>query len=115
MWLINNLDVIIGIICLLSVCGFGVYEFVLLGKDKQIEKIKEWLLFAVIQAEQRLGGGTGKVKLRYVYDMFVSKFKVISVLVSFDEFSDMVDEALDIMRDMLKNNEAVKQYVERVD
>ena len=112
MWLINNLDVIIGIICLLIVGGFAVYKFILLGKDKQIIKVKEWLLYAVVQAEQALGNGTGKVKLRFVYDMFVSKFKVISLLVSFDEFSDMVDEALDIMRDMLNNNQAVKQYVE---
>ena len=112
MWLINNLDVIIGIICLVLVAGFGVYQFTLLGKDKQIDKIKEWLLFAVIQAEQQLGGGTGKVKLRYVYDMFVTKFKVISLLISFEDFSFMVDEALDIMRNMLESNEAIKQYVE---
>ena len=113
MWLINNLDVIIGIICLILVGGFAIYKFLLLGKEQQIHKIKEWLLYAVIQAEQALGNGTGKVKLRFVYDMFVSKFKVISLLVSFDEFSGMVDEALDIMRDMLNNNEAVKQYIEK--
>lgn len=113
MWIINNLDVIIGIICLVSVAGFGVYRFALLGKDKQIDKIKEWLLFAVIQAEQQLGGGTGRVKLRFVYDMFVDKFKVISLLISFEDFSLMVDEALDIMRDMLESNEAIKQYVEK--
>lgn len=113
MWIINNLDVIIGIICLVSVAGFGVYQFALLGKDKQIDKIKEWLLFAVIQAEQQLGGGTGRVKLRFVYDMFVDKFKVISLLISFEDFSLMVDEALDIMRDMLESNEAIKQYVEK--
>lgn len=113
MWLINNLDVIIGIICLILVVGFGVYQFALLGKDKQIDKIKEWLLFAVIQAEQQLGGGTGRVKLRFVYDMFVDKFKVISLLISFEDFSLMVDEALDIMRDMLESNEAIKQYVEK--
>ena len=113
MWLINNLDVIIGIICLVLVVGFGVYQFALLGKDKQIDKIKEWLLFAVIQAEQHLGGGTGKVKLRFVYDMFVDKFKVISMLISFEDFSLMVDEALEIMRDMLASNEKVKEYVEK--
>ena len=113
MWIINNLDVIIGIICLVLVAGFSVYQFALLGKDKQIDKIKEWLLFAVIQAEQQLGGGTGRVKLRFVYDMFVDKFKVISLLISFEDFSFMVDEALDIMRDMLESNEAIKQYVEK--
>ena len=44
--------------------------------------------------------------------MFVDKFKVISLLISFEDFSFMVDEALDIMRDMLESNEAIKQYVE---
>lgn len=32
-------------------------------------------------------------------------------MVSFELFSDMVDDALDEMREMLKNNKAVQQLV----
>lgn len=80
---------------------------------KQPKKVKEWLLWAVIQAETTLGGGTGQVKLRAVYDLFVERYKFISFLVSFDTFSKWVDVALDEMRVMLENNVNIKAIVEK--
>jgi small basic protein len=80
---------------------------------KQPKKVKEWLLWAVIQAETTLGGGTGQVKLRAVYDLFVERYKVISFLVSFETFSKWVDVALEEMRVMLENNENVKALVSK--
>lgn len=112
MWLIENIDVIIGIVCLLSISIFSVYKFIQLGKEQQLEKIQEWLLFAVTQAEKELGGNTGQLKLRMVYGQFIDKFKFIALLITFEEFSEMVDNALDIMRNMLSQNNAVKQLVE---
>lgn len=79
---------------------------------KQPKKVKEWLLYAVTLAEKDLGGGTGKIKLRKVYDMFVEKYPVISFLVSFETFSKWVDVALDKMNEMLKENKALKAYVD---
>ena len=78
---------------------------------KQPKKVKEWLLYAVTLAEKDLGGGTGKIKLRKVYDMFVEKYPVVSFLVSFETFSKWVDVALDKMNEMLKENQALKAYV----
>lgn len=112
MFIIKNIDVIIGIIALMVAVGFSIYKFALLGKDKQMDKIKEWLLFAVIQAEKELGGGTGQVKLRYVYSMFIDKFTFVQLLITFEEFSKMVDDALDVMRKMLIDNKDVKELVE---
>ena len=112
MWLIENINVIIGIVCLLSISIFSVYKFIQLGKEQQLEKIQEWLLFAVTQAEKELGNNTGQLKLRMVYGQFIDKFKFIALLITFEEFSDMVDNALDVMRSMLSSNEAVKQLVE---
>lgn len=112
MWIIKNLDILVGIIALLIALGIAIYKFIQSGKEHQITKIKEWLLFAVIQAEKELGGGTGQVKLRYVYDMFVTKFKFVQFLITFEEFSEMVDDSLDIMRGMLSTNNKVKEYVE---
>lgn len=80
---------------------------------KQPKKVKEWLLWAVIQAETTLGGGTGQVKLRAVYDLFVERYKFISMIVSFETFSKWVDVALDEMREMLENNVNVKALVEK--
>ena len=79
--------------------------------ETQRVKVKQWLLWAVMQAEKELGGGTGKLKLRRAYDLFVQRFPAIAIAVSFDTFSAWVDEALEEMRKMLKENKAVKEIV----
>jgi hypothetical protein len=73
--------------------------------------IREWLLMAVTEAEKELGDGTGQLKLRYVYDLFVTRFPWAAKVVSFSTFSALVDEALVEMREMLDKNAAVKMYV----
>ena len=78
---------------------------------KQPKKVREWLVYAVTLAEKDLGGGTGKIKLRKVYDMFVDKYPIISFFVSFETFSKWVDVALDTMNEMLKDNKNLKAYI----
>lgn len=78
---------------------------------KQPAKIKEWLVWAVSQAEKDLGSGTGQIKLRKVYDMFVTKYRIISLFVTFDIFSQWVDAALDVMREMISTNPKVENYI----
>lgn len=68
------------------------------------QKVLNWLVWAVGQAEQEFGGGTGQLKLRSVYNMFVQRFPNMSLIISFKRFSELVDGALDIMREMLKND-----------
>ena len=109
--IIKNMGLIIGTIILIALAGLTIKEFVELGKEKQLEKVKEWLLYACIMAEKKLGGGTGKVKLRYVYDLFVEKFSFLKLLVTFEQFSEMVDEALVKMREMLEKNPNVAMLV----
>ena len=109
--IIKNMGLIIGIIILIALVGLTIKEFIELGKEKQLEKVKEWLLYACIMAEKKLGGGTGQVKLRYVYDLFVEKFSFLKLLVTFEQFSGMVDEALVKMREMLEKNPNVAMFV----
>lgn len=111
--MMENIAVIIGICCVIGVIGFGIYQFIKLEKDKQLEIVKEWLLLAVVEAEKKLGGGTGQIKLRYVYDMFIEKFKFLALMITFEQFSIMVDTALDKMRLMLSSNKKLKDYVEK--
>lgn len=79
------------------------------------KNIKEWLLYAVIEAEKGLGSKTGKIKLRQVYDWFIGTYPVISKIVSFKTFSSLVDTALEEMKEILASNETIKQYVEGVE
>ena len=88
-----------------------IVNFCKAGQAQQIQMISEWLLLAVVQAEKELGGGTGEIKLRYVYDKFIQKFDKMAKVISFEQFSSMVDVALDKMRDMLSSNTQLANYV----
>lgn len=93
---------LISIISMLAVLAIAaVYNFVKMGRAQQLNKVKQWLLYAVVEAEKELGSKTGQLKLRYVYNLFVSKFKMLSYIISFETFSMLVDEALDEMKDMI--------------
>ena len=114
-FIINNWYIIVAVIAVLVVAGVAVYRYFGLPSDTQLAKAREWLLWAVTEAEKELGGGTGKLKLRQVYDLFVTRFPWLANTVSFELFSSLVDDALDEMRDMLDKNEAVKAFVNRED
>lgn len=91
--------------------GYTVYVFLKMPSDKQLNKVREWLLYAVTMAEKKLGGGTGQIKLRYVYDMFVTRFTWLASVITFEMFSIMVDEALDKMKTMIESNTAMQELV----
>ena len=80
-------------------------------QKNQLHKVREWLLYAVTMAEKELGSGTGKLKLRYVYDLFLTKFPWLARFVTFEMFSELVDKALEEMRPMLEQNEKVSELV----
>ena len=78
---------------------------------EQRKKVKEWLLLAVTEAEKELGSGTGQLKLRYVYDLFLQRFPAVAKRISFETFSYWVDRALIDMREMLSKNKAIYRMV----
>ena len=110
-----NVDIIINIALIMIFAGGAIIagvKFYKLGREKKLEMISEWLLLAVVQAEKELGSGTGQIKLRYVYDLFMVKFKYFAMLISFEQFSNMVDEALNKMKTMLSSNENLQSYID---
>lgn len=110
-WLTEYWWLIVVIIAAVAVGGTAIYSFIKLPSSKQIEAVKEWLLYWVLQAEASLGGGTGKIKLSMVYDAFVQRFPWLAKMVSFETFSLMVDEVLEKMRAMLQSNPALLETV----
>ena len=101
-------SVIVAIACMIVflACKFiGVIN----GLDE--EQVAEWLKWAVAKAEAELGSGTGQLKLRYVYDMFVQRFGFAAKFVSFDLFSVWVDNALDWFNDQLLKNYNIRELI----
>lgn len=95
-------EIIISIIMLLMT-GFIALQF---------KSFKEWLVWGVTEAESYLGSGTGQLKLKYVYNLAITRFPLITKLISFNMFSKLVDFSLIRMREMLENNEMIKKALE---
>lgn len=110
-FIITYWAVIVAVIAILAVAGMAIRHYFGLPSTEQMDKIREWLVWAVTSAEKELGGGTGKLKLRRVYDLFVTRFPWLAKSVSFEVFSLLVDDALEDMRKMLENNMAVRAIV----
>ena len=112
-WLIENWFLLVAIAAALGVSVLAVYRFFGLPTEKQREKVKEWLIWACIEAERALQSGTGQLKLRQVYDMFCSvpAFTWVAKLISFELFSEWVSDALVTAKEMMINNKALAEYV----
>lgn len=113
--LIENWPVLAAGLAVLVAAGLGIYRFVGLPTQEQLDKVRKWLLWAVTEAEKELGSGTGELKLRQVYDLFVVRFPWLAKVISFDLFSALVDEALEEMRELLDTNQAVSAFVNGAD
>ena len=112
-WLIENWMVVFGLAVAVILAVLVVYRFFGLPTEKQVEKIKEWLIWACIEAERALQSGTGQLKLRQVYDMFcaVPAFTWVAKIISFELFSDWVSDALATAKEMMISNKALAEYV----
>ncbi len=112
-WLVENWFLVIALAAGLGMVIYAVYRFAGLPTEKQVSKIKEWLIWACIEAEKELQSGTGQLKLRQVYDMFcaVPAFSSAAKIISFETFSEWVKEALKTAKEMLSKNTKLAVYV----
>lgn len=94
-------NIIIGVILAVIVIGGGIY----------INGFKNWLVWAVTEAETMFGSKTGQLKLRYAYELAVERFPILAKFIPFALFSKFVDGALDIMRDMIENNKNIADAI----
>lgn len=110
--LIDYWAIILALIVMLAFIVIAIINFMQKPSAIQIANIKEWLRFAVTEAERDLGSGTGQLKLRKVYDMALSKYPLLIRFVRFEQFSEWVDDALKWMREQLTTNPNVESYVQ---
>ena len=94
-------DIILAVILAVVVIGGGIC----------IGGFKNWLVWAVSEAESLFGSKTGKLKLRDVYDLAIERFPIVAKFIPFEVFSKFVDSALDVMRDMIENNKNIAEAI----
>ena len=110
-WLIDNWTLLVVVGAIIGVLVYYAKKFTALPSEQQLQKIHEWLLWAVIYTEKELGQGTGVAKLRFCYDLFIQRFPNFVSVISFEMFSKYVDEALVQMRKILETNKDIEAYV----
>lgn len=110
-WLYNNWYLIVIAVIVAIFEGYRIYTFFHQPTEAQVAKVKEWLKFAVSCAEKQYGSGTGALKLRSVYDLFVTRFPVVAKLITFETFSAWVDEALEWMNKAIETNTSIANLI----
>ena len=111
MWVINNWAIlVIAIIVVVAVIA-AVIKFFKLPRGKQMKKVREWLKYVVTMAEKEYGSKTGQLKLASVYSAFLSKFPWMGMIISYEEFSKLVDDALTWMNTQLADNSNIAAIV----
>ena len=89
----------------------GVIAIIVTILSLRFASFRNWLVYAVSEAEKALGGGTGKLKLRYAYNIAIEYFPTLTKLLPFSVFSSLVDKALDTMRFMIDTNKAISDVI----
>lgn len=89
----------------------GILAVVIVAGGIYVNGFKNWLVWAVTEAETMFGGKTGELKLRYAYELAVERFPMIAKFIPFTLFSKMIDSALDVMRDMIENNKNIADAI----
>ena len=108
-FILDNWYVFLAFGAVLFIAGYKCADFFKRPSEEQIEALKKWLLYAVTIAEKKFGGGgTGTIKLRYVYDLFLGKFPWLAKLITFEKFSELVELSLRDMRALIETNAAIK-------
>lgn len=111
-WFINNWSLLVVLVAIVIVAAVYIKKFTQLPTDEQIKNVKEWLLYAVTLAEKEFAdGGMGKIKLRSVYESFLVNFPWLAKVITFAQFSLLVDEALEEMKHMLETNKNIQSFV----
>ena len=110
-WINQNWFNVVGL--LIIAIGAIVAGKKFLDKDKaqKIEAITEWLKYAVTVTEKALGEKTGKLKLQMIWSMATAQFPFITKVMTFEQFSGHVDEALTWMKDQLESNPNIRAAV----
>lgn len=112
-WLIENWFLIVALLSCGVVGICFVFHFLGMPTEKQKKKVREWLVWACIEAERALQSGIGQLKLREVWNLFcaVPAFTWVARVISFEEFSDWVSDALYEAKQMLISNKTLAEYV----
>lgn len=86
-------------------------------KDKHQESkminshIRNWFLYAVVEAEKQFGPKMGKIKKSAVYDAFIQRFPNMK-FISEDQFDKLIDDSLSFLHQLMEGNQKISNYID---
>lgn len=110
-FLINYWYFIVIIVAILVISGVFIFNFLQKPSEQKLQNIKEWAIYACALAQAHLGSGTGQLKMRETYDMFISRFPDLVKIVPFEMYKNIAESALLEFKKMLENNPKVKELI----
>ena len=75
------------------------------------KSLKDVLLYLCTEAEKIYGSKTGQLKLKYTWSEACRQFPFLTTFLSFETFSDMVDDCLVDFRHLIETNDSIAEYV----
>lgn len=81
----------------------------------QFKSLREFLLWAVAQAEIALGSKTGDLKLAYAYNLAIKRFPIIAKLIPYTVFKSMVKKALARLEYIMSNSKESRDIINGTD
>lgn len=111
-FILDNWYLFVAVAAVIACLSTLIIHFITMPRTEQVSAFKEWLKYGVTIAEKELGGGTGQLKLRMVWDLALTKFPWLSKVMEFEKFAEYVDEALVWLNNQLTYNSNLSNYVE---
>ncbi len=110
-FLINNWYLIIVAIAVVTIAGTFIVNFMQKSTEEKLQSVKEWAIYACAIAEATLGSGTGQLKMRETYDMFITRFPDLAKIISFETYKMTAEIALTEFKKMLETNPNVQELI----
>lgn len=123
-WVMDNWSLLVVVLSTIIVIAIRVANYLKLSdeekaatnskhRDATLKALSDWLLIAVTEAEKDLGSGTGKLKLRAVYEKAISLFgPELADMITLEQLDQLLQVPLEQMRNMLDSNANIRDYVD---
>jgi LPS O-antigen subunit length determinant protein (WzzB/FepE family) len=110
-FIINYWPMLIVAIAIIAMAVVTVIDFINKSPKERIETIKQWAVYACAMAEAHLGSGTGQMKMRETYDMFLQRFPSLATVITYEKYKEIAEKALLEFKQMLSTNPSIQEMI----
>ena len=110
-FIINYWYLIITALAILVMAILFIVDFAKKSPKEKLESVKQWAIYACALAQAHLGSGTGQLKMRETYNMFLQTFPTLAQVISFDTYKNTAEMALTELKEMLKTNPNIQNAI----